>query len=125
MRILEFAFIAYTVTDLKKARAFYEEILGFQPASTWGDEKKGWWEYEVGPHTLAIVTENDDWKPSNQGASVALEVDDFDAAVAHLKANNVEFVFEPYASRVCRGAIIADPDGNRIGIHKRNKKDES
>ena len=125
MRIVEFAFRAYTVTDLKRARAFYEGILGFEPASTWGDDENGWWEYEIGPHTLAIVTQSGDWKPSKYGGSVALEVDDFDASVAHLKANGVEFVHEPSSGPVCRTTIIADPDGNRIGIHKRHEKVQS
>ena len=121
MKILEFSFIAYNVSDLKRARAFYEGILGFKPATSWGNEDSGWQEYEVGPHTLAVVTANDNWKPSKNGTSVALEVDDFDAAIAHLKENGVKFVFEPYESPVCRCAIIADPDGNRIGIHKRKE----
>ena len=125
MKILEFAFVAYNVIDLKRARAFYEGILGFKPATSWGNEESGWQEYEVGPHTLAVVTANDAWKPSKNGPAVALEVDDFDASIAHLKANGVEFVFEPHESSVCRSAIIADPDGNRINIHKRHEKDES
>ncbi len=124
MKILEFAFVGYTVTNLKRARDFYEGIMGFKPATSWGNDESGWQEYEVGPHTLAVVTENEAWKPSKNGTAVALEVDDFDASVAHLKANGVEFIFEPSESSVCRSVIIADPDGNRINIHKRHEKGE-
>jgi predicted enzyme related to lactoylglutathione lyase len=120
VKILEFAFVAYSVTDLKRARAFYEDVLGFAPVSTWGDENQGWWEYEVGPHTLAITNMNSDWKPSPQGASVALEVDDFDTCIAHLKSHGVKFESEPFSFPACRVAIISDPDGNKIGIHKRH-----
>ena len=35
------AFTGYPVTDLKRARNFYENVLGLQPAHTFGDEKTG------------------------------------------------------------------------------------
>src|SRR5476651_482840 len=95
MQILEFAFVCYSVTDLPRARNFYEKILGFKPGLTWSDDKTGWIEYELGPHTLVITNMAPDWKPSPDGASVAFEVADFDAAIAELKAANVKFSIEP------------------------------
>ena len=123
MKVIEFAFVGYPVTDLKRSRAFYEGILGFKPASKWGDDKKGWQEYEVGPHTLAITNmAGDAWRPSDQGAGVGLEVDDFDASIAHLKKHDVKFEWEPETTPVCKMALICDPDGNKICIHKRHPK---
>jgi predicted enzyme related to lactoylglutathione lyase len=49
-----------------------------------------------------------------------LKVEDFDAAIAHLRANGVKFRMEPFSTPVCRMAMICDPDGNTICIHKRN-----
>ena len=63
----------------------------------------------------------DAFKPSPDGCSVALEVEDFDAAIAQLRANGVKFRIEPSPTPVCRMAMIFDPDGNTICIHKRNK----
>jgi predicted enzyme related to lactoylglutathione lyase len=120
MQILEFAFVCYSVTDLPRARNFYEKTLGFQPAKVWGDEKVAWVEYELGPHTLVITNMASDWKPSSDGASVALEVADFDQAITELKAASVKFAIEPTDTPVCRMAIICDPDGSKICIHKRN-----
>jgi predicted enzyme related to lactoylglutathione lyase len=60
------------------------------------------------------------FKPSPDGCSAALEVENFDAAVAHLKTRGVTFRIEPMATPVCRMALIFDPDGNSICIHKRN-----
>lgn len=120
MKILEFAFIGYPVTDLKRAVAFYEGVLGLKRTTTWGDETTGWCEYEVGPHTLAITNMNPDWQPSPHGAAVALEVEDFVETVAHLKQHGVPFDVEPCESPACRLAIISDPDGNKIAIHKRH-----
>ena len=69
---------------------------------------------------LAISNMSEEWKPSPNGGGVALEVEDFDAAIADLKEKNVTFYAEPFASPVCRMALISDPDGNSICIHKRN-----
>ena len=60
-----------------------------------------------------------DWKPRPDGCSVGLEVEDFDAAISHLKANAVKFKLEPIATPVCRMAFIHDTEGNTICIHKR------
>src|SRR5580692_13183262 len=54
MKVIEFAFVYYPVSDIPKAREFYEKAIGLKPASVWGDDTQGWFEYEVGPHTLAI-----------------------------------------------------------------------
>jgi predicted enzyme related to lactoylglutathione lyase len=62
------------------------------------------------------------FKPGPDGCSAALEVEDFDAAVAHLRANHVKFRIEPTATPVCHMAMIFDPDGNSICIHKRKAK---
>lgn len=120
MKVLEFAFVGYAVTDLQRARDFYENTLGFAPASTWIDGDTGWIEYEFGPHTLAINNGDlEKWKPSQDGAGVALEVEDLDATIAELKSKGVTFVMEKTESPVCFMALIADPDGNRVCLHKR------
>jgi predicted enzyme related to lactoylglutathione lyase len=59
------------------------------------------------------------FKPSPDGCSVALEVEDFKAAIATLKQNNVKFRLEPMETPVCHMAMVFDPDGNTLCIHKR------
>lgn len=120
IKVLEVAFTGYAVTDMRRARAFYEEILNLKPATIFDDEAGHWVEYEIGPHTIAISNASKDWQPSQHGGGVALEVEDFDAAIATLKEKGVTFYLEPFTSPVCRLALIADPDGNSICIHKRN-----
>jgi predicted enzyme related to lactoylglutathione lyase len=119
-KVTEFAFIGYSVIDVVRARAFYEGVLNFTPGSVFEHEGKSWVEYEVGPHTLAITNMMPDWKPSPHGGGVALEVEDFDRAIEHLKTHGVNFAQEPFASPICRMALITDPDGNSICVHKRN-----
>src|SRR5437762_4341858 len=118
LKIIEFAFTAYSVTDVKRARAFHEGVLNLKPATTFGNEEGQWIEYEVGPHTLAITNMNPDWKPSCDGGGVALEVENFDEAIASLNEAGVKFYWEPNETPVCHMCLISDPDGNSICIHK-------
>jgi len=119
MKVLEIAFACYAVTDMVRARAFYEGVLGLKPTTVTDTEHGKWTEYEFGPHALAIGSAPG-FKPNPDGCSVALEVDDFDKSIAELKQQNVKFRIEPLPTPVCRMAMIYDPDGNTICIHKRN-----
>ncbi|HZM02993.1 MAG TPA: VOC family protein [Candidatus Saccharimonadales bacterium] len=115
--ITEIAFTGTPVTDIKRAREFYEGVLGLKPAM---DSNGGMWvEYEVGNGTFGIGCYGDVWKPSEDGTCIAFELDNLDAEVARLKSRGVKFSMEPTDSPVCRFAILCDPDGNRIMIHKR------
>jgi predicted enzyme related to lactoylglutathione lyase len=120
MKINEIAFTGYPVTDMVRARNFYEGVLGLEVSRIFGEGEKLWVEYDLGPETFAITNTSPNWKPSSDGASVALEVGDFDESIKELKEKEVPFHMEPFASPVCRLAIIADPDGNKLIIHKRN-----
>ena len=116
LKVIELAFCCYAVTDLSRARKFYEAVLGLKPASVVGGQ---WVEYEFGPYALAIGCAPG-FKPSPDGCTVALEVEDFDAAIAHLKQHDVKFRMEQSKTPVCRMAMVFDPDGNTLCIHKRN-----
>lgn len=123
LRIKEIAFTGYPVTDIARARGFYEQVLGLAITARFEHEGKNWIEYDIGPSTLAISNMSGaQWKPSADGPSVALEVEDFDAAIAVLRAANVTFVLEPMDSGVCRMAIMLDPDGNSLAIHQRHAR---
>ena len=67
MKVMEIAFTSYPVTDLKRARQFYEGVLGLQQARFFGKENTGFVEYDIGPGTLAIGNVAPDWKPSAGG----------------------------------------------------------
>ena len=56
--------------------------------------------------------------------SPALEVEDFDEAIKYLKDRKVPFTTEPFESPCCHMAIIRDPDGNNIVIHKLKPENE-
>lgn len=114
----EIAFVAYPVTDIPRARLFYEGVLGLTPNApvTTGDVQ--WIEYDIGPGTLGIGC-SDQWLPSNDGPSAALEVKDFDAAVETLRANGIEFLIGPFDLPSCKMVTVRDPDGNKVTLHRR------
>jgi len=119
--VIELAFTCYPVKDMARARKFYEEVLGLKPAMTVGEPGgMQWTEYELGNGTLALGAGPEDWTPRADGCSVGLEVEDFDAAIAHLRSAGVTFRMEPIATPVCRMAFVLDPEGNTVCIHKRN-----
>jgi len=119
--ITAIAYTAYPVTDIARARVFYEEVLGLKPTETFGEGSQQWIEYDVGGATIAISNmAADKWKPSPDGPGLAFEVADFEAAMATLKAAGVRFYLEPTESPVGRLAAVSDPDGNSVLIHRRN-----
>ena len=56
MKIKEIGFVAIPITDVPRARKFYEGVLGLQVS----DDMMGgkWIEYTVGGNTLAIANVN-------------------------------------------------------------------
>ncbi len=117
--ITELAFVATPVTDMRRAQTFYEGILGLK--STHEAVEGHWVEYELPGGTFAITDMQPEWKPSNQGTVAAFEVDDIDDTVARLKLNGVEFFEDLFDTPVCRMAVVADPDGNKVTIHQHKK----
>ena len=115
--IKEIAFVVYPVSDVPRARRFYEATLGLKLDNNWEDK---WVEYDVNGVAFAITS----WLPDNQpgapGGNIAFEVDDLDATVQSLKTGGVKFLKEIFATPVCRMAIVADPEGNQVILHKRN-----
>lgn len=120
MKITEIAFSCYPVTDMARAREFYEGVLGLKPIMAAGEPGgMQWTEYDIANVTLCIGAGQPDWKPSADGCSVGLEVEEFDAAISELKSHGVNFHMEPFETPVCHMAFVQDPDGNAIRIHKR------
>ena len=129
MRIRGFAFVGHPVTSLKRAREFYETVLRLSepevidpPRGPDGDD--GFIEYAVGPHdTLAVTTT---WfrgeSPAVLSAGLTVEVEDFEEAIAHIESCGVSFELGPFEGARCSLAVIKDPDGNQIGIHKFKEK---
>jgi predicted enzyme related to lactoylglutathione lyase len=120
MKVTEIAFSGIPVTDVARAREFYEGLLGLTPSMNHeidGAPGRYWIEYEIGSGTLAL---SNAWVPSGQsGPTVAFEVEDFEKSVAELKAAGVRLKLERKETPVCWFAVVSDPDGNEIMLHHR------
>ena len=114
----EIAFTAYAVTNMARARKFYEKVLGLKVSRKFS---RNFVEYDIGPGTLVVASAPDFWKPSKTGTSAALEVKDFDAALEQLKKKKIKFALGPEDYPICRMVGVRDPDGNMIVLHQRKK----
>ena len=110
-------FVACPVTNMHRARAFYEGVLQLKPASITCEGK--WVEYAIGESTFVISNIAPDWTPSSQGTSVAFEVDDIYDVLSLLKAHGSDIFEDVFETPVCHMALVSDPDGNKLTIHKR------
>jgi predicted enzyme related to lactoylglutathione lyase len=120
IKATEIAFTCYPVTDMARARKFYEDVLGLKVTVSYGAPgAMEWTEFDIGSGTLALGCGAPDWRPREDGCALALEVEDFDQAIAHLRKHNVKFKVEPLPTPVCNMAFIYDSEGNLVCIHKR------
>ena len=122
MKATRIAFVGIPVTDIDRARRFYEGILRLNVSEQMMGGK--WIEYAIGSDTLAIANVGEQWKPSDQGTGAALEMENFDEAIAELKKAKVTFEAEPFETPCCHMAVVQDPDGNKIIIHKLKPESE-
>lgn len=123
MKVSAIPFVGYPVTDLPRAREFYEGVLGLTQSALWEWEREGreefWLEYNIGDHHCLALSNA--WAPSGSqgGPSTALEVDDIDQAMEQMKSLGA-LDSEMMSSEVCRFFLAHDPDGKPICLHQRN-----
>ncbi len=111
------AFTMYPVTDLNRARKFYEETLGLGKAKELGGGK--WIEFDLPEGgCLAISAMVPDLSPSSTSGGIAFEVEDLKALTESLKAKNVEFKMDLFESPVCHMAVVLDTEGNAVMLHQ-------
>jgi catechol 2,3-dioxygenase-like lactoylglutathione lyase family enzyme len=101
--------------DLDRARAFYAEKLGLEPA----DERPGGLLYRVGSGEFALFASAG--RPSGEHTQMGFEVEDIEAAVAELTARGVEFEDYDAPGLVTRG-VIAEIEGNYPSKHARGER---
>ena len=111
-------FIAVPVTDTERSKRFYGETLGLPQVS--GDE--GWPEFQLGENISVYLMDPTNIGQSFEGphtAHVALRVPDVAETRHELERRGVEFEGEILDTGVCHMAFFADPDGNRLMLHRR------
>lgn len=115
------AFTMYPVTDMARARNFYESTMGLTRGN--GSGESPWVEYDLpGGGCFAITTVTGGTPATNAGGMIAFEVDDIDATIADLETKEVSFKSDMIHSPVCRMRVIEDSEGNAILLHELNNK---
>jgi predicted enzyme related to lactoylglutathione lyase len=109
-------FISIPTQDVPRAKRFYGELLGLELEK---DTPAGA-EYRAGQVTLGI------WAPESQGmpftpnqSGFALRVADVAEARRELEEQGVTFDMETFDTGVCHMALMRDPDGNQVILHRR------
>jgi predicted enzyme related to lactoylglutathione lyase len=117
------AFTMYPITDVPRARKFYEETLGLKRGSMGNQGEHYWIEYDLPEGGCLGLTNFVPDKPSDSaGGTIALEVEDLDKLMADLKSKGVIFKSDVIVSPVCRMAVCLDSEGNSILLHQLKPK---
>ena len=119
LSIKKVAFTYYPITDIVRARKFYEETLGLEPGLAGSHAGTHWVEYDL-PRggCLAITNAGGEQPSAGAGGTIALEVSNLDALMVHLKAQGVPFKSDVIKGPRCRMAVCLDPEGNSILLHQ-------
>jgi catechol 2,3-dioxygenase-like lactoylglutathione lyase family enzyme len=114
LKVKAIDFVVVNVADMERSRAFYRDTLGMD-FPVW-EESANWQEIQSPPTAMALRV---DRRNPGANAAIALAVDDVAAAVEELRAKGVRVLIEPGESDTCWTAMIQDPDGNLLLLHRR------
>jgi predicted enzyme related to lactoylglutathione lyase len=113
------AFTMVPVSDVARARRFYEGALGLTAGMAGAQGEMHWVEYDLPDGGCIAITNATPSRPSaSAGSTVALEVDDLDALVADLEAKGVSFAGDLVHGPRCRMRTCLDSEGNAILLHQ-------
>lgn len=99
---------AIPAQDVKRARQFYEEKLGFAPAE---EQPDGGAIYRFGDTGFALFKSMG--KPSGEHTQMALEVDDVKSAVRELSGKGVKFEEYDHPHFKSHEGVVDTPDGGQ------------
>jgi glyoxylase I family protein len=106
--------VSINVDDVDAALAFYVDVLGLVPRTDRPDFAFGGAWLDAGGQQVHLIEGN---VPDPVGQHFALRVDDLDATVAELRAQEVE-VSDPRPVATSRQAFLSDPAGNVVELHQ-------
>ena len=119
IQVKELAFVFHPITDVARARKFYEGFLGLKVGMQVEFGPGQWWiEYDIAGQALAMTNA----MPGTPQSALALEIADLDGARQAAKAAGVVIVGDTMEFPPCRMFQVKDPDGNQITLHQRKAK---
>ena len=116
IQVKELAFVFYPVTDVARARKFYEGLLGLKVGMQVEFGPGQWWiEYDIAGQALAISNA----MPGKPASSLSLEVASLEESQKAVKDGGYTIANDVMEFPPCRMFIVNDPDGNQITLHQR------
>jgi len=115
--------VAVCVTDLERSKRFYGEVLGLteieRPPFTFPG---AWYELSDGGQLHLIVHSNPRALRGTRAVDildghVAFRIQDYERAVAHLRAHGVDCFELPQNITPWKQLYFTDPDGNQIELN--------
>jgi catechol 2,3-dioxygenase-like lactoylglutathione lyase family enzyme len=114
--------VSLTVTDLEKAKYFYEKILCLKELKRPAFDFPGAW-YQIENQQLHLIvypesqTIRTNKTLNSKEGHFALRVENYYDTLNWLKQNNVEIIEKPYGVSGFAQIFCADPDGNLIELN--------
>ncbi|KMK97310.1 VOC family protein [Rossellomorea marisflavi] len=114
--------VSLTVTDLKRSKEFYKDVLCLEEIKRPEFGFPGAW-YDIGNQQLHLIvhptsqTIREEKILSSREGHFALRVDDYDRALTWLKGHGVEILEKPHSKSGFAQIFCQDPDGNLIELN--------
>lgn len=111
--------VSLPVTNLKKAKQFYGEILGLKEIERPPFDFPGAW-YQIGDQQLHLIVHNDAKTLRNSNhidtrdGHLAIRVKDYHETLEFLKQKQIEIVEQPNSTSGFAQIFCKDPDHNLI-----------
>lgn len=96
-------------SDFARAKSWYADKLGLTPVEEEEDDQGAW--YETGGIRFLIYPSG--FAGTNQATAATFRTDEFDAAIAHLRAAGVSLIDYDFEGFQTVDGVFAAPDGNR------------
>jgi len=109
------------VSDLTRAKTFYEKVLGIEIKETeMGPYKMGWFPMEIGVAGAAgTLIQGEGYKPSHDGSLVYIHVDKIDPTLEAIHGAGGK-TLRPQIGIGEHGFVahFEDSEGNRVALHE-------
>ncbi|MFN2449378.1 MAG: VOC family protein [Candidatus Baltobacteraceae bacterium] len=105
----------FQVKDMKRARAFYDAILGVAPNVM---SEEYWAEYTFADGTTFAVAYNPS-APWRGGSGVLLGVDNLEEAARRAQENGGTLTGVEFGGKICKSKECIDTEGNYLYLHER------
>lgn len=109
------------VTDLDRAKQFYEAVFGYEIAiNEMGNAKMGWFPFDhEAPGATGTLIQNESYTPSYEGTLVYFSVPEIDDVLAKVEAAGGKIINPKFSiGEFGFCGHFEDCEGNRVALHQ-------